>query len=308
MVAFPTGEALRGLGHRLARLASGDSFHDEAHHFWDHGAADEGENRYWAAQPLVRRAINRRITGDPDRWPMDWFRRRFAPEPFGVGLSAGCGEGSLERDVLSKRICRTIEGIDFSEGALARARSLAEEAGLAGSARYRTANLDALALPAESYDVVFFHGSLHHTREVDAVLATAERALKPGGILFVDEYMGPSREEWSDALWRFARAAFEALPEDLKNRPELAIPLPMDDPSESVCSSRIRPAVAERFELLEDRPYGGNILWFVFPCLDMRALREDRTRALSRLIAFEDHLLENGWAESYFRMMIARKK
>ena len=64
---------------------------------------------------------------------------------------------------------------------------------------------------------------------------------------------------------------------DLKNRPELAIPLPMDDPSESIRSSSILPAVRRLFDVVEDRPYGGNILWFVFPCMDMARLREDET-------------------------------
>ncbi len=132
------------------------------------------------------------------------------------------------------------------------------------------------------------------------------RSLRPGGLLFLDEYMGPSRSEWSDAEWGFARSAFDALPDDLKNRAELAIPLPMDDPSESVRSSTILPTARRLFEVLEDRPYGGNLLWFVFPCLDMARLREDDTRVLSRLIALEDHLLEAGFVDSYFRVIVAR--
>jgi hypothetical protein len=130
--------------------------------------------------------------------------------------------------------------------------------------------------------------------------------MKPGGLVFVDEYMGPARTEWTDEKWGFARSAFDALPEDLRNRPELAIPLPMDDPSESVRSSAILPACRRLFEILEDRPYGGNLLWFVFPCLDIARLREDRTEALSRLIALEDHLLEKRWVESYFRVIVGR--
>ncbi len=153
---------------------------------------------------------------------------------------------------------------------------------------------------------MFFHGSLHHIRNVERVLEEVHAALKPGGLLFLDEYMGPSRSEWRGANWGFARSAFDALPEELKNRPELAIPLPMDDPSESVRSSAILPAVRRLFRVLEDRPYGGNILWFVFPCLDMARLREDRTDALSRLIALEDHLLDKRWVESYFRVIVAR--
>src|SRR5262249_6449896 len=115
-----------------------------------------------------------------------------------------------------------------------------------------------------------------------------------------------SRSEWSDERWGFARSAFDALPAELKNRSELAIPLPMDDPSESIRSSAILPAAKRLFEVLADRPYGGNILWFVFPCIGIARLPEDETGVLSRLIALEDHLLDRGWVESYFRVLVGR--
>jgi SAM-dependent methyltransferase len=277
-----------------------------AREFWDAGAPGEEEDRYWGAQPLVRRAINRRVTGDPNRWPMEWFADRYVPEPVPLGLSVGCGTGLLERDVVAKGVCDRVEGVDFSPEAIAEARRGAEESGLVRRLDYRVEDINAIRLPPRRYDIVFFHGSLHHVRNVERVLEQTRAALKPGGLLFLDEYMGPSRSEWVNADWGFARSAFDALPEELKNRPELAIPLPMDDPSESVRSSAILPACRRLFEILEDRPYGGNVLWFVFPCLDVARLREDRTDALSRLIALEDHLLSRGWVDSYFRVIVAR--
>jgi SAM-dependent methyltransferase len=307
-MALLSRDFLRGLARRLTPGRPEAAHHDEAREFWESGATEDDENHYWAAQPLVRRAINRRVTGNPDVWPMEWFAARYAPRPFGHGLSAGCGDGGLERDLLRKNICRTVEGVDFSQEALRLAQALAEEEGLADRVRYRNANLDTLALPAQSYDIVFFHGSLHHVREVEKILATVERSLKPGGMVYLDEYMGPSRDEWSDSLWRFARAAFDELPTELKNRPNLMIPLPLDDPSESIRSSTIRKAVVDRFELVEEKPYGGNLLWFTLPCIDIKALRRDPTGALSRMVALEDHLLEQGWVESYFRILIARKR
>jgi len=279
-----------------------------ARRFWSSEGAREAEDHYWGAQPLVRRAINRRVTGDPNRWPMEWFVATFAEKPFARGLSVGCGSGLLERDVLAKGICEEVEGIDFSEESIGEARFAAEEAHLSDRLTYRVEDVNALRLPHARYDIVFFHGSLHHVRQIERILTEVRQALKPGGLVYLDEYMGPSRSEWTDDDWGFARSAFDALPDELKNRPRLAIPLPLDDPSESIRSSAIRPAAARFFETVEERPYGGNILWFVFPCLDMERLRGDSTGALSRLIALEDHLLERGWVESYFRVIVARKR
>ncbi len=298
--------SLSSLARRWSSLRAGGADASAARDFWDAGAPGEPEDRYWGAQPLVRRAINRRVTGDPNRWPMEWFADKYVPAALPLGLSVGCGTGLLERDVFVKGICERVEGVDFSPEAITEARRAAEEAGLARRLDYRVEDINAIRLPRQAYDIVFFHGSLHHIRNVERVLEEVQAALKPGGLLFLDEYMGPSRSEWREAEWGFARSAFDALPEELKNRPELAIPLPMDDPSESVRSSAILPAARRLFATLEDRPYGGNILWFVFPCLDIARLREDRTDALSRLIALEDHLLDKRWVESYFRVIVAR--
>jgi len=300
--------SLANLAQRWSSLGQARAETEAARRYWDATAPGEREDHYWGAQPLVRRAINRRVTGDPNRWPMEWFAAKYAREPLTRGLSVGCGAGLLERDVLSKGICRFLEGVDFSAESIGQARRGAEEAGLSRLLQYRIEDINAIELPAARYDVVFFHGSLHHVRSVERVLSQVLRALRPGGLLYLDEYMGPSRSEWTDAAWAFAKSAFEALPEELKNRRSLMIPLPMDDPLESVRSSAIRPETHRLFRVLEERLYGGNILWFVFPCLDMQRLREDETGALSRLIALEDHLLERGWVESYFRVIVAKKE
>jgi SAM-dependent methyltransferase len=300
--------SLSNLARRWTSLREERAETAAARRFWSSEGVREAEDHYWGAQPLVRRAINRRVTGDPNRWPMEWFAQTYAREAFARGLSVGCGSGLLERDVLAKGICEAMEGIDFSEESLEQARFAAEEGHLSGRLAYRVEDINALKLPRDRYDIVFFHGSLHHVRQIERVLTEVRHSLKPGGLVYLDEYMGPSRSEWTDEQWGFARSAFDSLPEELKNRPNLMIPLPMDDPSESIRSSAIRPAAARLFELVEERPYGGNILWFVFPCLDMERLRQDSTGALSRLIALEEHLLERGWVESYFRVIVARKR
>jgi SAM-dependent methyltransferase len=300
--------SLSSLARRWTSLREERTETAAARRFWSSETARDTEDHYWGAQPLVRRAINRRVTGDPNRWPMEWFAETYAREPLGRGLSVGCGSGLLERDVLSKGICEAMEGIDFSEESLEQARFAAEEEHLSDRVEYRAEDINALKLPRGRYDIVFFHGSLHHIRHIERVLTEVRHALKPGGLVYLDEYMGPSRSEWNDDGWAFARSAFDSLPEELKNRPNLMVPLPMDDPSESIRSSAIRPAAARLFEIVEERPYGGNVLWFVFPCLDMERLRQDATGALSRMIALEDHLLEQKWVESYFRVIVARKR
>src|SRR5512143_4179493 len=236
-MSSPLRSSIASLARRWTRYSEARAETEAARRFWEDGAPGEPEDHFWAAQPLVRRAINRRVTGDPNRWPMEWFRETYARQPFARGLSVGCGAGLLERDVLAKGICEAMEGIDFSEESLEQARFAAEEEHLSDRLEYRAEDINALKLPRARYDIVFFHGSLHHIRQVERVLTEVRQALKPGGLVYLDEYMGPSRSEWTDEGWGFAKCAFDALPPDLKNRPNLMIPLPMDDPSESIRSS-----------------------------------------------------------------------
>src|SRR5437764_13437865 len=147
-MSSPIRASLSSLARRWTALRAARAEAAAAREFWDAGAPGEPENHYWGAQPLVRRAINRRVTGDPNRWPMEWFRDRHAPQPLARGLSVGCGPGLLERDVLAKGICRTVEGIDFSREAIAQARRGAEEANLSHALEYSVGDVNAPALPS----------------------------------------------------------------------------------------------------------------------------------------------------------------
>ena len=163
-----------------------------------------GGERTWLHEPPVRRYVNQSVTGSEDRWPMDWFAERCATA-FRRGLSLGCGEGALERDVVGRGICAEILGIDLLE-ALERARDLAREAGLQGIT-YRRADMNRLELDPGAFDVVFFHQSLHHVENLEGCLEAVRRALVPGGTIYLDEYVGPSRDGWDRPMLADAEAA-----------------------------------------------------------------------------------------------------
>ncbi|HMF08952.1 MAG TPA: class I SAM-dependent methyltransferase, partial [Thermoanaerobaculia bacterium] len=121
-MASVIGTSLAALSRRWNSFVETREQTEAARRFWDEGAPGEPENHYWGAQPLVRRAINRRVTGDPNCWPTEWFARRFVPQTLPLGLSVGCGSGLLERDVLAKGICQRVEGVDFSPESIEQAK------------------------------------------------------------------------------------------------------------------------------------------------------------------------------------------
>lgn len=271
--------------------------------FWN-ATHDQGGIATWAAEPRVRRSINRRITGSPDVWPVEWFAREVVKHPFPTALSLGCGEGALERDLLSKQLCIDLLGLDISERALELAREAANAGGFSGL-RYARADLDRLQLEPESFDAIFVHQALHHVRELEECLRQVRRALTPDGIFYLDEYVGPSRDDWRHELLEAAEDAYQQLPRSVRRRKRLQLPVDWRDPSEAVRSAEIVPLLSELFEIREKRDYGGNLLAVVYPHLNLEGLEPAaREEILDRLLAQEEGLLLAG-EPSYYSVLVA---
>lgn len=280
---------------------------DQARGFWEehHHLAEDAD--FWMAHPLCRDAINRRVSGLPYVWALDAFaayvRRRFA-----LGLSLGCGLGTLERAVRRLDLCEAIEGVDGSQASLDEAREKAREEGLSGITYWR-ANLNSLALPRRHYDAIFFHQSLHHVRSVEKLLDRVARALRPDGWLYLDEWTGPARTEWTPAALTRARAIFAGLPAEWRKTPTLQPPVQTYDPSECVRSSAILPGVRRLFDVIEERPYGGHLVSVILPQLERDRIPAARLDGLVReWLAEEDEDIARDPARSWYTVLAAKPR
>jgi len=274
-----------------------------ARRFWDRSHA-AGEYVSWPQEPVVRRCLNRRISGSEDVWPVDWLAREVVVERLPRTLSLGCGDGALERDLMTKGLCETVVGLDISEQALEVARRRAQGEGFAGLS-YRHADLDRLDLDGARFDAVFSHQALHHVRELESCLSEVARTLTPDGMLYLDEYVGPSRDQWDRERLAPAEEVYRQLPARMRRRRRLELPVDWRDPSEAVRSSEIVPWVEELFEIRERRDYGGNLLSVIYPHLDFANVSaEDRDALLRELLAREDEILAGGMA-SFYTVLVA---
>jgi len=259
------------------------------------------------ADPRCREAINRRISGDHLLWPLDAFRL-YIGRRFRRALSLGCGLGNVERAVRQMGLADHVEGVDASETSLAIARSRAQDAGLAGIT-YRPGDLNSLTLPRSRYDLVLFHASLHHVRSIEKLLARVDRALTPDGILFLEEWVGPSRTEWTSGRLARLRSLYAQLPESWRAHAVLEPPIALDDPSEAVRSSAIVPAVRRLFDVLEERPYGGHLVSVILDQLAHdRVPDEKRAALIERLLALEDEDLAADPSCTFHSLIVARRK
>lgn len=253
---------------------------------------------------------------------MDWFLAEFgAARRFPRGLSLGCGTGALERDVRRKGLCDIVVGLDLSTEALEQARTRAADEGIDGL-EYRRADFDRLEAHRDAgelgrFDIAFFHQALHHVEALESCLDVVADALRSQsgkqGLLYLDEYVGPSRNEWSREKISAANEIYRALPRSVRRRRNLTLPIDRRDPSEAIRSSEIVPQVEQRFEILERRDYGGNVLAVVHPLLDLERVGEnERYEILVHLLDAEDRLLGAGessyYESSYYTVLVARPR
>lgn len=259
----------------------------------------------WLGHPAVRAWANRRVTGDPSLWPIGCLRQ-IAPErlPLVRTLSVGCGVGNLERSLVELGLVTSVTGIDESPEIIEEAQRRAAEAGFGDRIRHVAGDARTMLAAERGLDAVFFHASLHHFDRLDELLESVRVALKPGGILYLDEYIGPSRDEWSFAILARLNLVYWQLPRASRRAGVVRAPINREDPTEAIESSRIPAAVGKRFRVLEQRDYGGNLLGVIYP--NLRRPGEAFEAAIAQLLRREDALLARGRA-SYHAVIVAER-
>jgi len=257
----------------------------------------------WMAHRLVREYINERISGRPGGWPLDWFQSRY-PRTFERCLSVGCGTGALERDLVRRGIARTVEAFDASPESLRIAQETADAEGVADRIRYSIGDFNSIRLPRRTYDLVCFHQSLHHVSELEHLLDQVRRSLKDDGLLYLDEFVGPSRGDWNDYAIRWYRAMYQLFPRDRRFFESFAMPVQEEDPSEAIRSGDILTRLFIGFDVEEFRGYGGNLLAMLFPDLRVETLDDEMVRTI---ILAERAMLGSG-ARDFHAIITARPK
>lgn len=101
-------------------------------------------------------------------------------------LDCGCGTGVLLQDLVG-RFTR-VAGIDVSPDMLARVPPE-----IARGCELAQCELEKIAFPEKSFDVVFCRSILHHVGDIDGALARIHDLLKPGGTLILSE---PCADSW----------------------------------------------------------------------------------------------------------------
>jgi SAM-dependent methyltransferase len=277
----------------------------------------------WSGIPQVHLNHNDLITGSRETYWVDWMRERFfRGGDAGEALSLGCGAGHLDR--IFKRCgfrFRSFTGIDISEGAVAQARALANEISLAPTVRYVAADLNHFELPSRGFDFIYFFQSLHHIEALEHLLGQCQRALRPSGLLLVNEFVGPSRFQWTPRQLDMANALTAVLPEDLRRdlqqggvKTQIVRPtvkhMVNRDPSEAVRSGEIERLVKTYFDIVGEWNWGGTLNHLVFQNIAANFDQGDVSHRsiIELLIHHENVLIREELLPSDFKVFLARLK
>jgi ubiquinone/menaquinone biosynthesis C-methylase UbiE len=111
-----------------------------------------------------------------------------AAPPGGTVLDAGCGSGRLAVLIAGRRPDLHVRGIDLEPGMVKVAALRAEQEDLTSRVQFTAADLADLPLPDDSVDLIVSTASLHHWADVDAVIASLGRVLRPGGQMWIYDF------------------------------------------------------------------------------------------------------------------------
>lgn len=268
----------------------------------------------WWTIPLVRARWNRLVTGNPNLAYEPYFMQKYLSGKEGLRLlSLGSGICSHELKFADSPHFEEVTCVDIAGNLLRKAAEKAAQSGLS-NIHFQEVDLYQMNIPPASYDIVFFHASLHHFEAVERLLTEKVwPALKPQGLLVINEYVGPNRLQYPRQQIKAINKAIQLIPKEYRLRFKTQIEkkkvhgpglwrMILADPSECVDSASILPAVHRHFKILEEKPYGGNILMLALKDIAHHFLQPDEEAqgVLHKLFRAEDQYLEQHKSDFIF--------
>ncbi|WP_167853516.1 class I SAM-dependent methyltransferase [Roseovarius aestuariivivens] len=128
----------------------------------------------------------------------DALRKATQGQALNRAVSIGAGTGDNERALIKAGLVKHFDLFEVSADRVAQATERAATEGMQNQVTVHLA--DALERDVhEEYNFVYWDSALHHMFDVDRALRWSVRALKPGGVLLISEYIGPTRLQWTRA-------------------------------------------------------------------------------------------------------------
>ena len=302
-----------------------------------------GEWYGWLDHPLIRQHYQDLRRLDGLHW--DTWARATLGGPAEQSLDLGCGSGSLSLALYQAGVSCYVEGLDVSAARVAEAEQARVAMGAPGG--FWTADANTVVLEPSRYDLVFSAHSFHHFLALEHVMAQVHQALTPRGLFILEEYVGPTRFQWSDGQLALVEALLAQLPRPYRRlRPSPAPPgggwlglkpplrqlyqalrgrvqpyktreprprpaqVAAVSPFESIRSAEIGPLFEQHFEVVARRPLGGTLQHLLYNGIIHNFDPEDAEarRIIEGIYRVEDSLIQAGLLPSDFMLLVGQQR
>jgi SAM-dependent methyltransferase len=293
----------------------------EAARAWNERDIELTRGVAWNTIPYVGLAVTTALTGSPEINPTHLTFTELAKRyPAGTqelcGIAIACGDMTSERDYFEHRTTvgfAHADGFDVSDVSLAKY----VPRGITFSAH--TIDVNEMVLPEASYDLAVGSHGLHHIANLSNCFSQLHRALKPKGLLYMYEWIGPeylqlpraNRAVATVLLYvLFPRAAQRRTHEGyVKGLRWMGHSKEQLDPSEACNSTVLMSECLQRFRPLHRFDHGG----LTYPMLEGIGQKIDQAnpvmvRKLKFIVRVETLLTRWRLIKPLFTVMIAEKR
>lgn len=280
---------------------------------------DIPDSNWWIIPKVIAR-WNEKICGNPDCSYEEYVVRKYLNQSNNLTmLSLGSGSCSHEIIFAGNKQFKQIICVDIAENRLKEGEKRALDSGR-NNMTFVCSDIDNFSFGEQSFDIILFHSSLHHFKNIRALLRDKIKpALKDNGLLIINEYVGPNRLQLPHKQIKEINKAIQIIPRKYRKRFKTnmykdsfagsgLLRMIIADPSECIESREILPVIHSLYQVIEEKPYGGNILMNVLKDISHNFIENtpEKENILNALFAFEDAFLDHHPSDYYFGVYTKR--
>ncbi|NDV25603.1 class I SAM-dependent methyltransferase [Desulfovibrio sp. JC010] len=169
--------------------------------YWDRMPSNQPVSRlrWWESERIIRH-VNKIICGKElpgfNQGAIVLLNKMTGNKKFRKGLSIGCGAGTKELNLMKQGIVESFDLYDLSKERTSIAADSFRQNGFGD--RVNIYNQEFRAEDSPLYDFIHWDNSLHHMFDCDKAICETYNLLEPGGVFFMNDFIGKSRFQWSD--------------------------------------------------------------------------------------------------------------
>ncbi len=272
------------------------------------------DSAYCWVIPKMHERWNQFITGDSQQGFKEFIIANFVNQKRCLKmLSLGSGKCHHELEFAKHPNFEEIVCMDISDELIKNAKVTAEQNNLKNII-FKVQNVYEYNFPENYFDIVFFHASLHHFKDIEVFLKSKVKyTLKKNGLLIINEYVGSNRLQYPKHQIKAINECLNLIPKKFKKRFKLnltknkyygsgLIRMVVADPSECIESENITPSIHNHFSIIYESDFGGNLLIPALKDLGHHFITLDKEKelVLEQLFKFEDGYLQHNKSDYIF--------